>query len=140
MADLLDGLAQHLAGRGLVDYQPGANTGDCYLDGMPQTPDQVVVLTLYGGKEPDSKLPYDEPRLQVRTRGTAARRVSYDRAWSLYQELNGLGPLDLPDGTRLLLAYPLQTPASMGLDADGRHEHTTNFQLEVLAPSTHRPL
>lgn len=140
MADLLDGLARHLHDRGLVDYQPDASGGDCYLDTMPQTPDEVVALTLYGGLEADSKLPYDEPRLQVRVRGTAVRTVSYQRAQLLYDELNGLGPVDLPDGTRLQLAYALQTPASMGLDDNGRHEHTTNYQLEVLAPTTHRPL
>lgn len=140
MADLLDGLARHLHDRGLVDYQPDAAGGDCYLDTMPQTPDQVVVLTLYGGLEADSRLPYDEPRLQVRTRGTTSRKTSYDRAQLVYDELNGLGPLTLPDGTRLLLAYALQTPASLGLDDNGRHGHTTNYQLEVVAPTAHRPL
>lgn len=140
MADLLDGIARHLHGLGLVDYQPAGNAGDCYLETMPSTPDEVVVLTLYGGGEADSRLPYDEPRLQVRVRGTAVRKVSYDRAQLIYDELTGLGPVTLPDGTRLLLAYALQTPASMGLDSNGRHEHTTNYQLEVVAATAHRPL
>lgn len=140
MADLLDGLARHLHGLGLVDYQPDGAGGDCYLDTMPPTPDEVTVLTLYGGEEQDSKLPYDLPRLQVRTRGTADRRASQDRARLIYDELNGLGPVTLPDGTTLLLCFALQTPASLGQDDNGRHGHTTNYQLEVVAPSAHRPL
>jgi hypothetical protein len=140
VADLLDGLARYLADRGLVDYQPDSGGGDCYLESMPQTPDEVVILTLYGGPEPDSRLPYDEPRLQVRARGIADRRVSYQRAQLIYDELNGLGPVTLPDGTQLLLCYGLQTPESMGLDDNGRHEHTCNYQLETVAPTAHRPL
>lgn len=140
MADLLDGIARHLHGQGLVNYQPDAGAGDCYLETAPQTPDELVVLSLYAGPESDSRLPYDQPRLQVRTRGGPDRRVSYDRARLIYDELHGLGPVDLPDGTRLLLCYALQTPASMGLDDNGRHEHTCNYQLETVAPTAHRPL
>lgn len=139
MADLLDGLAQHLAGLGLVTYNPDAAGGDVAFEALPQDPGDVVVLTLYGGPEADSRLPYDEPRLQVRVRGDGDRRTSHDRATAIRSELHGLGPRTLPDGTYLVLCYALQTPAYLGQDDNGRHHHSCNFQLEVHAPSTHRP-
>lgn len=142
MPDLLDGIARYLDANGLVDYDPTGATGDCFLEAMPQTQagDLAVVLTLYDGMEADSKLPYDEPRLQVRVRGTPDPRVSRARAQGIYSQLNGLGPIQLPDGTRLQLCYAMQTPASMGIDSLGRHEHTTNYQVEIVAPTVHRPL
>lgn len=139
MADLLDGLARYLTDRGLVTYTPDTAGGDVALEAIPQEPAECVVLTLYGGPESDSRLPYDEPRLQVRTRGDGDRRTSYNRLVTIRGELHGAGPVTLPDGTRLLSCYALQTPAYLGLDDNGRHHHSCNFQLEVYAPSVHRP-
>lgn len=139
MADLIDGIARHLAARGLVTYDPTGVTGDCFAEVQPAQPDSIVTLTLYGGAPIDSLLPYDTPSLQVRTRGGADPRVSRTRAQGIYEELNGLGPITLPDGSYLLLAVANQTPTFMGQDDLGRTEHTTNFALEVHAPSVHRP-
>lgn len=139
MADLIDGLARHLAGLGLVTYDPTGVTGDCFAEVQPAQPDSVVTLTLYGGAPIDSLLPYDTPSLQVRTRGDADPRTSRTRAQAIYEALNGLGPVTLPDGSYLLLAVANQTPAFIGQDATGRCDHVCNFALEVHAPSAHRP-
>lgn len=140
MADLHDGLAQHLAAQGLVTYDPDGSSGDVFFDLMPDQPDLAVVLTVYGGAPIDSKLPYDSPNIQVRTRSTASdRSTARTRVWAIYGELNGLGPCDLPDGSRLILAVANQTPASLGQDDLGRIEYVVNFSLELYAPSTHRP-
>ena len=141
MADsFLDGIARHLADKTLIDYRPDDTGGDTFLEGMPSGPDRACALTIYdAGDEPDSLLPYDEPRLQVRTR---AWDPSESRDWcaDLYGELNGLGPVDLPDGTRLILSVALQPgPASIGKDQNGRHEHSCNFRMERYNPTTHRP-
>jgi hypothetical protein len=138
VTDLLDGLARYLADRGLVDYQPNGAGGDCYLESMPQTPDEVVVLTLYGG-DVDPLNPNDQPRLQVRARGTPDRRVSRGRVQAIYDQLHGETHLTLPDSTYLISARARQTVASMGIDDNGRHEHVTNFDLDVAAPSVNRP-
>lgn len=139
MADLLDGLARHLQGRALVTYDPGGVTGDCFIETMPQTPDECVVLTVYGGVESDSKLGYDEPSLQVRTRAGADPRVSRARCEAIRAELHGLGQLTLPDGTLLLSCTATQgAPASIGIDSLGRHEHVTNYRLETRSVTTHR--
>ncbi|MEU9606152.1 minor capsid protein [Streptomyces sp. NPDC048057] len=140
MADLLDGIAQHLAARGIVQYDPTGVTGNCFLESMPSAPDTVVVLTLYDdGTEPDSLLPYDEPRMQVRVRGGRDPRVSRALCSRIRSELHGLGPVVLPDGTTLILAVALSgAPGSLGVDANQRHEHVANFRLEIRNPTAHR--
>lgn len=139
MADLIDGIARHLAGLGLVAYDPTGITGDCFAEIQPAQPDSIVTLTLYGGAPIDSLLPYDTPSLQVRTRGDADPRTSRTRAQAIYEALNGLGPITLADGSYLLLAIASQTPSFMGQDSLGRCEHVVNYSLEVHAPSAHRP-
>lgn len=141
MADtFLDGIARHLQAQGLVDYRPDDSGGDTFLDDMPSTPDEAVALTVYDAAvEPDSKLGYDEPRLQVRVRGTQDASVSRDRCAAIYSELHGLGPVTLPDGTLLILCVALQSgPASMGKDQNGRHEHVVNFRAERRNITAHR--
>jgi hypothetical protein len=139
MADLLDGIARYLKGLGLVDYRPDGTDGDLFIENMPDRPDGCVVLTLYGGPEPDSKLGYDEPSLQVRTRGTRDPRVSRQRNEAVRDELHGLGPITLPDGTELISSIANQAvPASIGVDANGRHEHVCNYRLEVRSLTKHR--
>ncbi|MFE3197164.1 minor capsid protein [Embleya sp. NPDC059237] len=137
--DLVDGLARYLAARGLVTYDPTGAAGDTFAEHMPPAPDGVVVLTLYGGPEPDSRIPVDEPSLQVRVRGTADPRVSRRRSYAIYSALHGLTRTALPDGTWLVLCVAQAPPASMGVDANGRHEHVTNYRLTVGAPTDHRP-
>lgn len=139
MADLLEGLALHLESEGLVTYQADAVGGDLFFDAMPSEPDECVVLTGYGGPESDSKTPYDEPRVQVRVRGTADPRVSRQRCEAIRSELHGLGPVTLPDGTRLILCVAMQaSPQSMGRDDAGRFEHVVNVRCEIRQPTAHR--
>lgn len=139
MADLLDGLARHLDAQGLLVYDPEGTGGDTFLDDMPSGPDTAVSLTSYqAGAEPDSLLPYDEPRIQVRTRDLDPT-TSRTRCAAIYGELHGLGPVTLPDGTRLILCVALQGgPISIGKDQSGRAEHTVNFRAEHRTPTAHR--
>lgn len=140
MADLLDGLARHLQDEGLVTYRPSSVGGDLFLEALPDKPDEAVALTVYDdGKESDSKLGYDEPYVQVRVRGTRDPRVSRQRCAAIRAELHGLGEVTLPDGTDLILSVALQNaPASIGTDANGRHEHVANFRMEIRAVTKHR--
>ncbi|MFH9013966.1 minor capsid protein [Streptomyces sp. NPDC017943] len=139
MADLLDGIARHLDARGLLDYDPYGTTGDTFIETTPSRPDEAVTLTLYGGPESDSRLPFDEVSLQVRTRGGRDPRPSRQKCAAIRDELHGLGPLTLPDGTFLQLAIAIQAaPAYMGQDTSGRHEHVCNFRLDIRNVSAHR--
>lgn len=131
---ILDGLARHLHGLGIVTYTPtGVLSGvwPLAIETMPQDPDQVVVLTGYGGPGADSKLGYDTPRVQARVRGGSDPRTSRAKCKDIYDALHGLDTT-LPDGTLLILCLGLQSsPQSMGTDANNRHEHVINFECEI---------
>ncbi|WP_457028107.1 minor capsid protein [Kitasatospora sp. P5_F3] len=139
MADLLDGLARYLTDNDLATYVTAGTGGDLFLEAMPPAPDVCTVLTLYGGSEPDARLPYDEVRLQVRCRGTQDPRVSRKRAQAVFDLLHGARRVTLPDGTYLVLSVALQPVTSLGLDDRRRHEHVANFRLDVSSPTTNRP-
>jgi hypothetical protein len=139
VADLLDGLARHLEGLGILAYDENGVTGNTFIDSMPASPDTAVVLTIYGGPEADSKLGYDEPNVQVRVRGGPDPRPSRVLANEIRSELHGLGPLTLPDGTELLSCIAIQAaPALLQVDENGRFEHVCNYRLYVRSVTTHR--
>jgi hypothetical protein len=139
VADLLDGIARHLDGLGLLSYDPDGITGDTFIETMPSRPDEAVALTVYGGAESDSKLGWDEVSVQVRTRGGTDPRPSRQKCAAIREELHGLGPVTLPDGTHLQLSLAIQAaPSYMGQDDSGRHEHVCNFRMEIRSVTTHR--
>lgn len=138
--ELLEGIAQHLHDRGLVVYDATGVEGDCFIESMPSRPGLAVVLTVYDdGREPDSLLAYDEPRMQVRVRGDADPRTSRRVCKRIRSELHGLGPVTLPNGIQLILSVALQNaPASLGVDENGRHEHVSNHRMEHRSITAHR--
>ncbi|MFF4706674.1 minor capsid protein [Streptomyces sp. NPDC001297] len=133
-ADLLDGLARFLDGLALVKYDPTGRTGDLFVEAMPPTPDAAVSLALYDGPAPESRDDAEQRRLQVRVRGGPDPRVSRNRAEALYRALHGRTGTELPNGTWLTLAAARGTPAPLGPDSTGRHEHVVNFDLDVSGP------
>lgn len=140
MAELLDGIARHLAALDLAVYDETGAGGDLFIESMPSRPGLAIVLTLYDdSREPDSKLGYDEPRMQVRVRGDEDPRTSRSKCAAIRAELHGLGPITLPGGIELILSVCLQSaPASIGVDSTGRHEHVCNFRMEHRSITTHR--
>ncbi|MEV6569924.1 minor capsid protein [Streptomyces sp. NPDC051577] len=137
--DLLDDIARYLHERGLVDYDSEGVGGDLFMEAMPSGPDACVVLTGYGGPEPDSLLPYDLPRVQVRVRGGTDPRISRRRAKRIRSELHGLSSVVLPGGTNVISCLALQAaPESLGVDDNRRHEHVVNFEFEIRETSVHR--
>lgn len=133
MADLLDGIARHLAAAGLLTYDPTGSTGDAFIEALPPAPDRAVSLALYDAGPPEARDDAEMRRLQIRVRGTADPRVSRTRAEALYRALHGLTDVALADGSALILAAARGTPAPMGTDPAGRHEHVVNFDLDVCA-------
>ncbi|MEV7777800.1 minor capsid protein [Kitasatospora sp. NPDC088351] len=138
MADVLDSFARYLQAAGLLTYDPNGIKGDTFIELLPPAPDRAVQLSLYGAGTPDPLNAWDERSLQVRVRGTADPRVSRARAEAIFGALHGLAGVELPGGLWLVLCIAQQTPAPLGVDAAGRHEHTTNFRLDVEA-TTSRP-
>lgn len=138
LADLAEGIAEYLAAVGLLVYDPAGVTGDTFIDTMPPQPDEAVALTLYGSGEPDPVNDDDEISLQVRCRGTSDPRPSRQRSAAIYSQLHGLSQTVLPDGTYLILSIAQQTTSSLGLDANGRHEHVVNYRITYSNPTAHR--
>lgn len=136
---LLDGWGLYLDGLGIgtwrdsTVYQPGEVA--ITTERIPQTPDQCIAITGYEGNEVPSRQSVDEPRVQFRVRGTTDPRASRDRAKTIYDALQGLAHVTLPDGTYLVLAYCLGTPAYMGRDDNERHEHVVNVACSVHNPN-----
>ncbi|WP_371652497.1 MULTISPECIES: minor capsid protein [unclassified Streptomyces] len=139
MGDLLDSLARLLTVKGHATYRPDGIGGDLFIENMPPAPDAAVGLWLYDGGAQDTLNPCDTRRLQVRVRGGPDPRASRRRCEAIYSELHGLAGIQLPpDGPWLILASARGTPAPMGPDSTGRHEHVVNFDLDVSAPTVHR--
>lgn len=130
VALLLDGL-------GLVDYDETGTAGDAFLGTMPEAPEQAVALTPYDAGPQDPANAYDVARVQLRVRGTTDPRVSHDRAYALYDALNGLADTALPDGTNVIICAA-RMPGPLGPDAARRHEHVVNAEIEYEAATAHR--
>ncbi|MEU2759391.1 minor capsid protein [Streptomyces sp. NPDC007094] len=135
MADLLDSLARYLDALGLVDYDPTGRSGDLFVEAMPPKPDLAVSLALYDGPAPEARDDAEQRRLQVRVRGGPDPRLSRARCEALYRAVHGLAGVELPGGLWLTLAAARGTPAPMGPDSNGRHEHVVNFDLDVSGPA-----
>ncbi len=142
--DLLDGLARWAAllGHGVYRTDTAYLPGEVAIvlgDVVPQ-PGELVALRVYdGGGEPDSRLPYSEPSVQWRVRGTGDELRSRTRAAALWSDLHGAGPVELPGGVLVMSVICLQgDPIPLGRDEQGRHEHVVNTRIEYVRESTHR--
>lgn len=135
---VLDGLGRYIDSIGLGRWLDTGTYADgdvaLMLERIPQTPDRAIALTLYAGNTVPSKGSVDEPRVQLRIRGTTDPSWSRGRAEDLYNALNGLTNTTLPDGTHLVLAYATGYPAYMGRDNNERHEHVVNLACSITNP------
>ena len=142
---LLDNLARwlHLVELGTYDTTGAAQTTawSVFPDDMPDAPDRCIGLFQYPGEpSPDSAQPWEDHRVQIRVRGTVDPTISRVRCQAIYDRLHGLGPLELPAGLWLQLATPVHAGViGIGRDPAGRHEHTANFELSIVAPTDLRP-
>ena len=133
-------LATYLTGQGLVTFKPNATGGDCFLEKLPQTPDEAVAIMSTGGFRSDGKLGYDSPTLQLLVRGTEDPQAGFERAVALYDALHGLHAVELiEDGTYVVGCWAQQSaPVRLGPDENGRHEYSINLLLEVRSLTQHR--
>ena len=130
----LDAIAEHLAAAGLATYRPAApyqpaDGWPLFVEQRPPDPDEVVVVTGYGG-DPGGLHP--EPPLQVVTRSLDVR-ASRHQAEAIEQHLTEpRGGVDLPGGWRLVQAPSVNGAVThLGLDDRDRHQHVTNHALTL---------
>lgn len=133
----LDAFAGHVATLhpDLVYRAQGAYRDDEFgviVGPIQARPACCVAVTAYGGAEPDTRLGWHEPNVQLRVRGTADEQVSRLVADALYDQLNGCGSFWLADGTYVQDVIGAQSgPITLGLDDAGRNEHTVNLRTEI---------
>ncbi|WP_116051679.1 minor capsid protein [Amycolatopsis palatopharyngis] len=137
--NLLTGIAEHLDAAGAGVWRP---TG-AYLDaeigivlGVPsQQPPSLIALAAYNNSD-DPSLSDSSVTMQVRTRGPDADpRKADDLADAVFDALQGLRAT--ANGIRVVYSRRIST-FPLGIDDNGRHERTDNYDLTVHRPSTHR--
>lgn len=141
MTSLPESIAQYLENRGFGAYRDsdqvfGPNEVGIAIESVPSTPNQVICITQYAGATVDSQLPWDEPRIQLRVRGTPDPSISRNTAQALYDLFHGWGPGDMGTTHIQLIVGIGSGPMYMGLDQTSRrHEHVVNFDFTVYNPN-----
>jgi len=133
---ILEALAELLTARGHGTWQPdGTYTADqtgIVLGALPDSPDRVIGLALYGGSEGSAWLPYDAPNVQFRVRGSTDARIAMRAAQALYDDLHGITHVQA-GGVQVNEVIGLQSgPIYVGQDRNNRHEWTVNFRADYL--------
>lgn len=103
---------------------------------VPSAPDRVITLTPYGVAD-DIDQADSVQGLQVRTRGTKDPRVVEDIDDAVFDALHSLS--DVVIGGVFVLLIERRSTTSLGVDANGREERSSNYYLTLTRPSTHRP-
>jgi Bacteriophage minor capsid protein len=132
---LVTALASYLQDNGYGIYKPNENFSNdeiaIVIDSYIDEPNKLIVVTQYAGSESNSWDDWDEPRVQIKVRGTADPSFSYDTCQAIYKEFHGLGPITL-SGIDIQLIVGLNSGASyIGKDDTGRQRHVTNFRVTV---------
>lgn len=133
-------LATYLDDQGLVTFSATAAGGDCFVEKLPQSPDEAVAIMSTGGWREDGKLGYDSPTLQLVVRGTKDPQAGFERAVALYDALHGLHAVELVDGGTYVVGCWAQqsAPIRLGPDDNGRYEYSINLLLHVRSLTMHR--
>ncbi len=137
--------AKHMDAAGLVVYRPAAG-GDCFLEHLPDAPDEAVAVYSTGGNPLPAAATqgYDEPTLQLLVRGAPEDPESPKaRADGLYAALQGLRYVWLDEGGvdavfLVACSSPQTAPVGIGTDERGRQRYSLNFALHVRALTGHR--
>src|SRR5690606_10671561 len=96
---MLEGIARYLDHKGIAPFAPNGRGGDIFLAPRPPQPREAVALMSTGGDEPLVRHPFDTRKFQVLVRGGADPRPPLARAEAIYDALQGLAGVTLPDGT-----------------------------------------
>ncbi|WP_242908671.1 minor capsid protein [Actinomadura terrae] len=144
--NLLVGLAEELAARGIARWQPtGAYPPDgpppVFLRSLGDAPDAALALAAYGDPEnEDAGLSHVIQAVQIRTRAAAPDAVD-DLADRVWDEFHGATMLRLGTGPNVVATTLIRrrSSAALGRDARGRYERTDNYYVTAARPTAHRP-
>lgn len=131
--DLLTGIAQRLEDQGAGVYKPGEvyAAGDIaiVIGTVPPSPDRVIVLTDY---DPNGGITGGDtfPRLQVRCRGAAYDPLSaVELKDNVRTALEGLQSVTF--GTVTVSGINHTSGVPLGIDGNGRHERSDNYEIQA---------
>ncbi|EPH40336.1 minor capsid protein [Streptomyces aurantiacus] len=138
LPDVVEGLARLLDEHGVGTYRPDgvyAASETAITDTvMPEAPDRAIVLTAYPIDE-SAALTDTVLAVQVRTRAGPDPREVAALDDAVFAALHASGRLTL--GTaRITLIYRFSA-GSLGADANGRQERTSNYRVRANRPHPH---
>lgn len=144
--NLLVGLAEELAARGVARWQPTgayAPTGlpPIYLRALGDQPDQALALAAYGDPDyEDAGLSDVVQGVQIRTRG-ATPDACDDLADAIWDEIHGAEMLRLGTAPNVIATALIRrrSTAALGQDQRGRFERTDNYYVTASRPNANRP-
>lgn len=130
---------------GLTFAATGQVGGNVFVGWMPDAPDRCVAV-MPGAPLPQlSKLPTDQPTIQLIVRDAVGKyRAAHDLAEACRSAIDCLPAQVLADGTpdevQIIGATADQSgPIDMGRDQKDRPEFSVNTTWRVHQPTTHRP-
>lgn len=144
--NLLVGLAEELAARGVARWQPTgayAATGlpPVFLRALGDRPDAAVSLAAYGDPDyEDAGLSDVVQGVQIRTRA-ATPDACDDLADAIWDVLHGAEMLRLGTGAAQVATTLIRrrSTAALGRDAAGRFERVDNYYVNASRPNANRP-
>lgn len=128
--NLAEQIARFLESRGIGAFSEAG--GNLFLENLPPQPDFAIMVRHTGGYVPDGTR-LVQPTFQVVVRHPDLR-TAIDTADAVHAALRfHTGPL--VDGqSEVSIVWPLQdAPVYIGRDENGRHLHSINIRLRVIA-------
>jgi len=142
-SNLLTGLAVYLAAGGIeATYRTSGvytalETG-IVLGNVPQAPDRVITLTVYGSDD-DPALSDSEVSVQVRCRAQGAdKRLVDDLDSAIFNLIDAKLAWTLSTGVYIVQCQRKSGPAPLGQDGNSRWSVSSNYAVTVHRPSMYR--
>jgi hypothetical protein len=118
--------------RGLLTAHVGVSGWELHTGAMPDSPDDVIMLTDTGGIEPNPKWLLDFPSCQIMVRGKVGGYLdTYREAKAVKDLLLGVTPYTTGDGDRVVSITQNGDLGGIGRDENMRPLFVINFALIV---------
>jgi hypothetical protein len=136
---LTAGVAELLAANGVGVWRPtgmyAAGELGIFDSIVPASPDRIITLTVYGADD-DPTQADSTARMQLRTRGDRDPRTSADLQDAAFDVLHNL-PRQQIGGITVAGCWR-RSASYLGADGNGRHSHTSNYEIRLHRPAPHR--
>lgn len=128
LTDMVTYLTGLVAGNAVVSAWGAAlvlNT-NLFVHKVPDSPNDLIVLTPYGGPPPDTERKVMNMNLQIRLRSKTPAKA-YNTGVELIKALHVNGTIT--DGVTFAIN---SSPLPLGLDEKGRFTYTVNFRIKYI--------